>query len=105
MSGWANVYWASVRGLLSGQVTVRSGYCLVGFCLSGKSPSGYCLSGMCPRGSVRRASARSSYCPDTIQKWSFSGHLVVKSNLAGHAASVSCCRLCPRKPLFMNLEF
>ena len=49
--------------LLSSLVTVLSGYCL-----SGKCPSGYCLSGMCPRGSVHRASARSAYCPDTLQK-------------------------------------
>ena len=69
MSGRANVYRASVRGLLSSQVTVQSGYCLVGllssratvrsgYCLSGKCPSGYCLSGMCSRGSVCRAIVR-----------------------------------------------
>ena len=37
MSGQANVYRAIVSGLLSGQGTVQSGYCL-----SGKCTSGYC---------------------------------------------------------------
>ena len=33
MSGRANVYRASVRGLLSSQVTFRSDYCPVGLCV------------------------------------------------------------------------
>ena len=36
MSGQANVSRASVRGLLSGQVTVQSGYCPVGLLSFGK---------------------------------------------------------------------
>ena len=67
LSGWANVYspWVPVWsgycpvGLLSSQVTVRSGYCLLGKC-----PSSYCLLGMCPRGSVHWVSVRLGYCLD-----------------------------------------
>ena len=48
---------STVHGLLSGQVTVRLGYFLLG-----KRPSSYCLLGMCPRGSVHWATVRLGYC-------------------------------------------
>lgn len=70
MSGWVNVYWASVRGLLLGQVGSD-------YFRSGKRPSGYCLLGMRPLGILHRAIIRPGYCPDTI----FNNHISFSSLL------------------------
>ena len=48
MSSRANVYWATIRGLLSGQVTVLLGYCLVGLPSGGVTVSRGCLLGEVP---------------------------------------------------------
>lgn len=53
MSGRANVYWASIRGLLFGQVTVQWGYYPVGLL-----PIGLLPVEMSPWGIVHQASIR-----------------------------------------------